>query len=81
VRVVARDRLGRPIAQLRVRARGSKVRQEARTDGRGVARFTLSPARVGLVLFSAGARMSTARTSTCRTLLGVTRAQGTRVTG
>jgi len=81
VRVVARNRLGRPLAQVRVRARGSGARQEVRTDRRGVARFTLSPARVGLVLFSAGARVPAVRSSTCRTLLGVTRARGTRVTG
>ena len=45
VRVTARNRLGRPLAGLPVRARGAGVRTEATTDARGIARFAMSPTR------------------------------------
>jgi hypothetical protein len=84
VRVTARDRLGRALANHVVRARGAGVDARARTDRRGVARFAMSPDRVGLVVFSSGGRTLTARAAprpTCRTLLGVLAAEGGIVTG
>ena len=81
VRVTARNRLGRPLARISVQARGAGVQQQGRTDRRGIARFALSPRRTGLILFSAGGRELARGRSTCRTLLGVLQAQGTRVTG
>jgi uncharacterized repeat protein (TIGR01451 family) len=84
VRVTARNRLGKPLANHLVRARGAGVDVEARTDRQGVASFALSPDRVGLVVFSSSVRTLAARAArppSCRTLLGVLAAQGGVVTG
>jgi uncharacterized repeat protein (TIGR01451 family) len=84
VRVTARNRLGRPLANYVVQARGAGVDGTARTDRRGVARFAMSPDRVGLVVFSSSRRTLAARAAmgpTCRTLLGVLSAEGGIVTG
>ena len=81
VRLTARNRLGKPLANVVVRARGAGVRHEARTDAKGVARFAVSPERGGLVLFSSRGHGSGARAPVCRTLLGVLGAASTQVTG
>ena len=80
VRVTARNRFGRPISGLRVRARGASVDKRARTDRQGVARFSVTPARLGLLVFT-GDRAKAAGPRKCRTLLGVLGAEDTIVTG
>jgi hypothetical protein len=81
VRLLARNRLGKPLANVPVRARGAGVAQRAMTDRQGVARFTVSPSRAGLMLFTTEQRRLAAADGQCRTLLAVQRAQSTRVTG
>ncbi len=80
VRVTARDRAGRPIAGLQVRAGGAGVDRKARTDRGGVARFSMTPASIGLVHF-VGDRARASGPRRCRTLLGVLGAEDTIVTG
>ena len=80
VRVTARNRFGRPVSGLRVRARGASVDKRARTDRQGVARFSVTPARLGLLVFT-GDRAKAAGPRKCRTLLGVLGAEDTIVTG
>jgi uncharacterized repeat protein (TIGR01451 family) len=81
VRLTARTRHGTPLRGFVVRARGAGIHATARTDRQGVARFTLIPPRVGLVVFSSDGRTPPARRSVCRTLLGVLGAEDTIVTG
>ena len=83
VRLEARNRLGRPVAGLVVRAAGAGVRERARTDRHGFARMEMTPSRVGLVLFASGGRRAPASRAapTCLTVLGVRRARPTQVTG
>ena len=81
VRLTARNRLGKPLVNVVVRARGAGVRHEARTDAQGVARFAVSPERGGLVLFSSRGHATAAGGPVCRTLLGVLGASSTQVTG
>lgn len=80
VRVTARDRFGQPIQGLQVRATGAGVDKRARTDRGGVVRFSVTPARLGLVHFTGG-RAKAAGPLRCRTLLGVLEAEDTIVTG
>ena len=80
VRLTARNRLGRPINGLRVRARGASVDERARTDRQGVARFSVTPARLGLLVFI-GDRAKATGPRTCQTRLGVLGAHDTIVTG
>ena len=80
VLVTARNRLGTPIRGLQVHARGAGVELRAKTDRRGIARFSISPGRIGLVSFT-GDRSRAGGPKQCRTLLGVRGAQGTIVTG
>ncbi len=77
VRVSARNRRGRPIPRLLVRAAGPGVRARALTDQRGIARLPLRPREVGLVRFASGHPLATG----CLTRLGVLRARETQLTG
>ena len=83
VRLEVRNRLGKPVAGLLIRAAGAGVRLQARTDRQGVARMEMTPSRVGLVLFASGGRRAPASRAapTCVTTLGVLRARPTQVTG
>lgn len=80
IRVQARNALQRPVSGLSVRARGAGIDRRAKTDSRGIARFPVSPRRLGLMLFS-GDRARTVGPVHCRTLLGVLGAADTQVTG
>lgn len=80
VRVLARNALQRPVSGLSVRARGPGLDIRARTDSRGIARFSVSPSRLGLVFFT-GDRARTRGLLRCRTVLGVLGASATQVTG
>ena len=71
VQATARNRYGKPLRGLRVRAVGVGVSQTASTDGRGVARFALTPAGFGIVHFLHAAPRATQARSSCRTLLAV----------
>ena len=83
VRLEARNRLGKAVAGLVVRAAGAGVRLRARTDRQGVARMEMTPSRVGLVHFASGGRRTLASSGvpTCFTALGAQRARPTKVTG
>lgn len=83
VRLQARNRLGKPVRGLIVRAAGSGVRLQTRTDRLGIARIEMTPQRLGLVVFASGGRRARASRAapTCLTTLGVQAARGTQVTG
>jgi hypothetical protein len=81
VRVTARNRLGRPLAGVPVRARGAGVDVRASTGADGVARLVVTPRRLGVVFLVGGDRVLAAGGSECRTLLGVLTAKPTNVTG
>ena len=81
VRVQARNRRGRPVPLLFVRARGAGVNLLARTDRRGFARFAMMPKQLGIVRLTSGRRTIVATGPGCLTLLGVLRGEQTRVTG
>jgi uncharacterized repeat protein (TIGR01451 family) len=80
VLLTARNRLGHPLVGFPIRARGAGIAALARTNRRGVARMTVAPTRMGLVLFAGGRRRVVHR-PTCITLLAALRARSTRVTG
>ena len=48
----ARTLLGRPVAGILVRAKGAGVVASARTNARGIARFVLTPPRLGIIRFT-----------------------------
>ncbi len=83
VLTTARNRYGKPLRSLTVRALGPGINEQARTDSRGVARFALTPRQRGLVYFQHGVRLLPAGVrSRCRTLLAVLGATATKpVTG
>jgi hypothetical protein len=81
VRVTARNRLGKPIPRVVVRARGPGVDKRATTDAQGVARLAIMPRHIGLVTLLGGERTLAARRSRCLTQLGVLQARPTHVTG
>ena len=55
-----RNVFGRPLAGVRVTARGAGQQTSARTNSDGVATFQLAPSRPGIVRFAVGARTLTA---------------------
>src|SRR5262249_62025708 len=67
----ARNRFGRPLRGLSVRAVGVGIDHRARTDRRGIARFSITPARNGIVSLAHGKRLPAGVRSRCRTLLAV----------
>ncbi len=80
-RLTARDRSGRRLAGVVVRAIGAGVNKRGVTSSDGVVRFPVTPAREGIVEFVGGVRNVAAVRPKCRTLLGVLGAQDTPVTG
>jgi uncharacterized repeat protein (TIGR01451 family) len=81
VRLTARNRLGRPVAGVRVLVRGPGIDRRVVTDRRGVARVAVLPPRLGLVHFVGSPRTFAGGGAPCRTLLGVLGASSTQVTG
>jgi hypothetical protein len=81
VRLTARNRLGRPVAGVRVLVRGPGVDRRVVTDREGVARVAVLPPQLGLVHFIGSPRTLAGGGAPCRTLLGVLGASGTQVTG
>jgi hypothetical protein len=81
VRAVARNRLGTPLRGVPVRVLGAGANRRATTDRNGVARFSVTPTRIGIIQIVAGERVAAARRAQCRTMLGVLAAGPTPVTG
>ena len=82
VLATARNRYGRPLRHLTVHAIGIGVAETATTDARGIARFALTPAQLGIVRFREALRLPSASRTTCRTLLAVLAARSQKpVTG
>ena len=81
VRVTARNRMGKPLSGVSVRALGAGVARRALTDANGIARFSVTPRQLGIVQFVGGERGVASRRAQCRTLLGVLSGQATVVTG
>jgi hypothetical protein len=71
VLTTARNRFGRPIRGLLVRVSGLGLDQRARTDARGIARFSVTPAQHGIVHFQHAARLPAGVRSSCGTVLAV----------
>jgi hypothetical protein len=81
VRVTARNRVGKPLPRVLVRVLGPGVNLRALTNTNGIARFSVTPRRVGIVRFVGGERALAGQRSQCRTLLGAQAAKPTTVTG
>jgi hypothetical protein len=82
VHTTARNRFGAPVPGVSVRMIGPGVDQRATTNRNGVARFTVTSARKGLIQFKGGAlRAPTAAIAVCRTLLGVVKPAALPITG
>jgi uncharacterized protein DUF11/prealbumin domain-containing protein len=71
VLTTARNRFGRPIRGLLVNAFGLGLDQRARTDARGVARFSVTPTQHGIVHFRHASRSPANVRSNCGTFLAV----------
>jgi hypothetical protein len=69
VLVKARSRFGTPVAGVVVHARGPGVDGRAKTDTRGIARFTVTPTLAGFVAFRGALRTPAARGPVCATFL------------
>jgi uncharacterized repeat protein (TIGR01451 family) len=81
VLTTAHNPFGDPLRNRKVHALGVGINDTATTDRRGVARFALTPAQLGIVRFRALRLPSTSR-SNCRTLLAVLAAKAHKpVTG
>jgi hypothetical protein len=71
VRATARNRFGRPLQGLTVRAFGLGLDRRARTNDQGIVRFALTPTRTGIVHFQHGVRLRAGVHSRCKTFLAV----------
>ena len=81
VLLTARNRLGRPLVGFPVRARGGGIMARGRTNRHGIARMTIAPTRVGLVVFAGGRRPVLRGRPTCITVLAALQVRATHVTG
>ncbi len=81
VLTTARNRFGAPVPGVTVRLRGTGLNQRAKTDGRGIARFTITPPASGLVYFRGALRTGQAAGPVCATFLAVLSAKPGSVTG
>jgi uncharacterized protein DUF11/prealbumin domain-containing protein len=82
VLATARNRFGAPVAGVTVRVRGPGVSGRAKTNKRGMARFTVTPNRPGFVLFRGGPGQLSATAKVCATFLAALGARpGGSVTG
>jgi hypothetical protein len=80
-RLTARDRLGRRLPGVVVRAIGAGVARRGVTNADGIVRFSMTPPREGIMRFVGGVRAVAPERSQCQTLLGVLGAHDTPVTG
>jgi hypothetical protein len=76
VLVKARSRFGTPVAGVVVHARGPGVAGRAKTDARGIARFTVTPTHAGFVAFRGALRTPAARGPVCATFLAAIKGGG-----
>jgi len=75
VLATARNLVGRPLAGVRVLARGAGVRFLVRTNERGIARFTFTPSKLGIIRFkgASGVRTRPVTRLGCQSRAGVLR--------
>ncbi|HEX4525442.1 MAG TPA: hypothetical protein VH108_01720 [Gaiellaceae bacterium] len=69
VLTTARNRFGTPVAGVTVRMRGLGTSGRAKTNSRGIARFTVTPTRLGFVSFRGALRSPAAAGPVCATYL------------
>jgi hypothetical protein len=81
VLTTAKNRFGAPVAGVTVRMRGPGVSGRAKTNKRGMARFTVTPTRPGFVLFRGGPGSLSATAKVCATFLAALGARAGSVTG
>src|SRR5262249_61696619 len=81
VLATARNRFGLPVAGVTVHSRGPGVSGHAKTDARGIARFTVTPTDSGFVTFRAALRLPAAVGRVCATFLAALSARPGSVTG
>jgi hypothetical protein len=81
VLTTARDRFGTPVAGVTVKMRGPGVSGHAKTDSRGIARFTVTPTASGFVFFRGGLRSPAAAGPVCATYLAALSPSPGSVTG
>ena len=81
VLTTARDRFGTPVAGVTVQMRGPGVSGHAKTNSRGIARFTVTPTASGFVFFRGALRSPAAAGPVCATYLAAESPQPGSVTG
>lgn len=81
VLTTARDRFGIPVPGVRVQTRGPGVSGHAKTDARGIARFTVTPTASGFVTFRGSLRSPAAVGPVCATYLAALSPRPGSVTG
>jgi hypothetical protein len=81
VLTTARDRFGTPVAGVTVHMRGPGVSGHAKTNSRGIARFTVTPTGSGFAFFRGALRSPTAAGPVCATYLAALSPQPGSVTG
>ena len=81
VLLTARNPLGRPLVGFPVRVRGGGIMARGRTNRHGIARMTIAPTRVGLIVFAGGRRPVLRGRPTCITVLAALQVRATHVTG
>jgi uncharacterized repeat protein (TIGR01451 family) len=77
----ARDRFGTPVPGVTVHMSGPGVSGHAKTNSRGIARFTVTPTTSGFVSFRGALRSPAAAWPVCATYLAALSAQPGSVTG
>jgi uncharacterized repeat protein (TIGR01451 family) len=81
VLATARNRFRQPLAGVAVRVAGLGVHERGRTNRQGVARFSVTPQRIGVVSIERVGRLLAGASSQCRTLLGALASGKNSVTG
>jgi hypothetical protein len=81
VLTTARNRFGAPVPGVTVHVRGPGVSGRAKTNARGIARFTVTPTRSGFVSFRGALRSPAAARTVCATFLAALSARPGSVTG
>jgi uncharacterized repeat protein (TIGR01451 family) len=81
VLATARNRFRQPLAGVAVQVAGLGVHERGRTNRQGVARFSVTPQRIGVVSIERVGRLLAGASSQCRTLLGALASGKNSVTG
>jgi hypothetical protein len=81
VLTIAKSRFGARVPGVMVHMRGPGISQRARTNSRGIARFSVTPTQRGFVFFTGAPRTTAATRGPCTTFLAALAAKSGSVTG